>query len=148
MRAATLAGALPLLPLAAASLESCFDDASVPYDKPDSEEWDLDVAPFNTRVPFLPVAIAVPQTTEHIEAAIKCAVEAGVKVTPKSGGHSYASLGLGGEDGHMVVQLDRMHEVKLEDGTAFIQAGARLGHVAVELYEQGGLAISHGTCPG
>lgn len=141
---------LPLLALAASSssLESCLDDASVPYDLPDSDTWDSEVAPFNTRLPYLPVAIAVPLTTAHIEDAVKCAVESGVKVSPKSGGHSYASLGLGGEDGHLVVQLDRMHEVRLEDGTAYVQGGARLGHVAVELYDQGGRAISHGTCPG
>lgn len=145
---------LPLLPLlypaaaAPSPLESCLDAASVPYDVPDTEAWDLDVAPFNTRLPYLPAAIAVPRTSAHIEDAVKCAVEHNVKVSPKSGGHSYASLGLGGEDGHLVVELDRMSEVRLEDGTAFVQGGARLGHVAVELYEQGGRAIAHGTCPG
>lgn len=141
---------LPFLALAASSdsLESCLDDASVPYNSPGSDDWDADVAPFNTRLPYTPAAIAVPLTTAHIEDAVKCAVESGVKVSPKSGGHSYASLGLGGEDGHLVVELDRMYEVTLEDGTAYVQGGARLGHVAVELYDQGGRAISHGTCPG
>lgn len=144
-----LVGVLPFLALASrSSLESCLNASSVPYDTPGSDAWDSDVAPFNTRLPYLPAAIAVPRTTAHIEDAVRCAVDNGVKVSPKSGGHSYASLGLGGEDGHLVVQMDRMHEVRLENGTAYVQGGARLGHVAVELYEQGGRAISHGTCPG
>ena len=146
------AGALAFLPSVAiatsSKLESCLDAAEVPYDAPGSDSWDLDVDPFNTRLPYVPVAIAVPRTVEHIEDAVKCAVECGVKVNPKSGGHSYASLGLGGEDGHLVVELDRMFGVRLEDGTAYVEGGARLGHVAVELWEQGERAISHGTCPG
>lgn len=140
---------LAALVTASPALECCLKAASVPFHERDSDAWNLDVAPFNTRLPYLPAAIAVPLTTEHIEDAVKCAVKQGVKVSPKSGGHSYASLGLGGEDGHLIVQLDRMHQVRLaEDGTAFVQAGARLGHVAVELYDQGGVAMSHGTCPG
>ncbi|KAK2058252.1 FAD binding domain-containing protein [Colletotrichum caudatum] len=34
------------------------------------------------------------------------------------------------------------------DNTATVQAGARLGHVATTLLDQGGRAISHGSCPG
>lgn len=133
-----------------AALNDCLAEAEVPVDKEGSEEWGLDVSTFNERVTFAPIAIAVPTTTEHIQAAVSCGAEAGVKVTPKTGGHSYASLGLGGEDGHLIIQLDRMYDVKLDTETniATVQAGSRLGHVASELYAQGGRAISHGTCPG
>lgn len=147
-RALSALSLLPALTTAQAALESCLDAASVPHHAPGSDAWDQDVAPFNTRLPYEPAAIVVATTTEHIEGTVKCAVEAGVKVNAKAGGHSYASLGLGGEDGHLVVQLDRMHEVRLEGDTAIVQGGARLGHVATELWEQGGRAISHGTCPG
>lgn len=158
MRRLTIAGGLLsvlLNPTALAlsnhtSLEDCLTASSIPFDKPNSCAWKLDVAPFNERLPYTPVAIAVPRTIAHIEGAVKCASQSGVKVSAKCGGHSYASLGLGGEDGHLVVEMDRMHEVRLsEDGeTAVIQGGARLGHVATELWEQGRRAISHGTCPG
>ena len=133
-----------------ATLNDCLTKAEVPVDKEGSEEWELDVSTFNERVTFAPISIAVPTTTEHIQAAVSCGAEAGVKVTPKTGGHSYASLGLGGEDGHLIIQLDRMYDVKLDTETniATVQAGSRLGHVASELYAQGGRAISHGTCPG
>jgi FAD/FMN-containing dehydrogenase len=133
-----------------ALLADCLDDASVPTDEEDTKTWDGDALPFNNRLPYTPVAIAVPTTVAQIQAAVSCAAKAGVKTTPKSGGHSYASLGLGGEDGHLVIELDRMYDVTLDTDThvATVQSGARLGHIATELYDQGKRAFSHGTCPG
>ncbi|GAB1313305.1 Glucooligosaccharide oxidase [Madurella fahalii] len=133
-----------------AAIDDCLNAAEVPVDTPGSADWEVDANPFNQRLPYTPVAIAVPTTVEHIQAAVSCAAKAGVKVNPKSGGHSYASFGLGGEDGHLVVQLDRMNEVTLDPATqiATVSPGARLGHVATVLYEQGKRAFSHGTCPG
>jgi len=131
------------------SLQQCLSAVGVPLDAQGSQAWREDVAPFNERLPYQPAAIAVPRSIGHIQAAIFCARQAGVKVTPKSGGHSYASLGLGGENGHLVIELDRMDEVTLrQDNTAVIQAGARLGHIAAELWQQGRRAMPHGTCPG
>jgi FAD/FMN-containing dehydrogenase len=146
--AGVLAAASPLTKKAA--IDDCLAAAKVPVDAPDSDEWEVDSSPFNQRLPYTPAAIAVPTTVQHIQAAVSCAAKVGLKVNPKSGGHSYASFGLGGEDGHLVVQLDRMHEVTLDSETqiATIQPGARLGHVATVLYEEGKRAFSHGTCPG
>ncbi|KAI9168022.1 Siderophore iron transporter mirB [Paramyrothecium foliicola] len=125
------------------------DAASVPYHNLISIGWLRDSQPTNARLRFTPAAIAVPRTTAHIEDAVACGVKFGVKVSAKSGGHSYASAGLGGEDGHLVLELENMHRVTVgADGTARIQPGARLGHVAVELFAQAGRAIPHGTCPG
>lgn len=133
-----------------AAIEDCLTTAKVPFDTKGSQAWNEDVAPFNQRLKYIPAAIAVPTTTDHIVAAVKCGAQVGLKVTPKSGGHSYASLGLGGEDGHLVVELDRMNKVTLNTTSkiASIQAGSRLGHVFTELWKQGKRAISHGTCPG
>ncbi len=127
-----------------AELDNCLRDAGVPTAAAAT------ATPFNSRLPFAPAAVAVPTTLEHIQAAVVCGAQAGVKVTAKSGGHSYASLGLGGEDGHLVLELERMNGVTVdrESNMATIQAGARLGHVATQLYNQGRRAISHGTCPG
>ncbi|KAK1832255.1 glucooligosaccharide oxidase [Podospora conica] len=133
-----------------AAIDDCLSAAKVPVDARDSTGWKNDVNPFNQRLKYTPAAIAVPTTTEHIAAAVSCGVKVGLKVTPKSGGHSYASFGLGGENGHLVVQLDRMNQVTLDSATniATVQAGARLGHVATLLYRNGKRAFSHGTCPG
>jgi FAD/FMN-containing dehydrogenase len=133
-----------------AAIDDCLSAANVPTDARGSTAWEQDVAPFNTRLPFTPVAIVVPSTVAHVQAAVSCAAKVGVKVNAKSGGHSYASFGLGGENGHLVVELDRLNNVTVDNTTkvASIQAGARLGHVATALYQQGKRAFSHGTCPG
>ncbi|KAK5651325.1 hypothetical protein OQA88_12558 [Cercophora sp. LCS_1] len=157
MRAVAASLALGLLaPLAQgraivtrADIEACLAEKGVPYDQKGSADWARDSAPFNLRVPYTPVAISVPQTVDHISKSVLCGKQLGIKVSPKSGGHSYASLGFGGEDGHLVVQLDRMYNVSLAEGNiAVVQPGIRLGHLATELYTKYKRAIAHGTCPG
>ncbi|KJR87662.1 chitooligosaccharide oxidase [Sporothrix schenckii 1099-18] len=133
-----------------AEVEDCLTKADVPFDAPGTADWSQDAAPFNLRLNYTPAAIAVPTTVKHIQDAVSCAAKLGVKANPKCGGHSYASFGLGGEDGHLVIELDRMDSVVLDSSTgiATVQGGARLGHVAAELYAQGRRGFSHGTCPG
>lgn len=133
-----------------AAIDDCLTKASVPVDKAGSANWTADTKPFNSRLQYTPAAVAVPVTIPQIQAAVNCGRTTGLRVTAKGGGHSYASSGLGGENGHLVIQLDRMFNVTLNKTTnvATVQPGARLGHVANELFKQGGRAISAGTCPG
>ena len=133
-----------------AAIDDFLSKAAVPANKIGSSTWTADIKPFNSRLPFTPAAVAVPTTIPQIQAAINCGRASGLKVSAKSGGHSYSSSGLGGENGHLVIQLDRMFNVTLNKTTnvATVQPGARLGHVANELVKQGNRAISAGTCPG
>ncbi|KAK6441720.1 hypothetical protein LTR95_002053 [Oleoguttula sp. CCFEE 5521] len=133
-----------------AAIDGCLANFSVPVDTKGSSTWNADIKPFNPRLTYTPVAVAVPTTIAQIQAAVNCGRLSGVKVTAKSGGHSYASFGLGGEDGHLMIELDRMFNVTVNSTTniAIVQPGARLGHVTNQLYSQGGRAISAGTCPG
>jgi FAD/FMN-containing dehydrogenase len=135
---------------AKAAVDNCLAAAKVPVDTPGTDDWKMDAAPFNIRTPFKPMSIAVPTTPEHVQAAVVCGARSGVKVTAKCGGHSYTNFGFGGEDGHLMLEMDRMHNVTLDPATglATVQGGSRLGHVAFELWNQGKRAISHGTCPG
>ncbi|KAI1260444.1 Glucooligosaccharide oxidase [Xylariaceae sp. FL1019] len=128
----------------------CLSQTDTAVDQFNSTDWETDTRPFNSLLAFKPDIIAVPTTTEQIQSAIVCGAKMGYKVTAKCGGHSYGSYGLGGEDGHLIVQLDRMYAVKLDTETniATAEPGARLGHLAVELWAQGKRAIAHGTCPG
>lgn len=134
----------------AAALTNCLVDSGVPVNAPGSADWKLDAAPFNLRLNFTPVAIAVPTTSKHVQDAVACAAQLGIKANAKCGGHSYASFGLGGEDGHLTIEMDRMNKVVLDNttGIATVEGGSRLGHVAYELYQQGKRGFSHGTCPG
>lgn len=127
----------------------CLTDSEVPQELPDSDEFEEDTKPFNTRLPFVPAALAIPETVEHVQAAVICAVDLDVSISARGGGHSYAAHGLGGEDNHLVLDMKNFNSVALDTGTnvASIGPGALLGKVATELYDQGGRALSHGTCP-
>ncbi|KAK4191294.1 putative reticuline oxidase precursor, partial [Podospora australis] len=134
----------------ASSLSDCLLASEVPVSAPGTADWKLDAAPFNLRLNFTPVAIAVPRNAKHVQDAVACAAKLGIKANAKCGGHSYASFGLGGEDGHLTIEMDRMNKVVLDNttGIATVEGGSRLGHVAWELYQQGKRGFSHGTCPG
>lgn len=130
------------------SLNACLEAANLTYVDEGSAIWEQAIQPHNLRVPVTPRAIVYPTSAEEVQAAVLCAVQSEIKVSAKSGGHSYASMGLGGQDGSLVIQLDRWHDVTLrEDNTATVTAGTRLGYAALELFQQGKRGFSHGTCP-
>jgi FAD/FMN-containing dehydrogenase len=91
----------------------------------------------------------VPYNVSQVQAAVLCAAELGVKVNPKSGGHSYAGHSNGEEDGHLVVDLKYFRDTVVDKKTcvATIGPGARLGNVALDLFNQGGRAMAHGSMP-
>ncbi|WQF86886.1 Putative berberine/berberine, FAD-binding domain, PCMH-type, FAD-binding, type PCMH, subdomain 2 [Colletotrichum destructivum] len=131
------------------TIQACLSAANAPVTVSSSSDWSEDIRPYNARVQFTPALVVAATDASHVQAAVRCASQYGKTVTARGGGHSYSSSGLGGENGHVVVRLDEMFGVTLNaDSTATVQAGARLGHVATELFKQGGRAISHGSCPG
>jgi FAD/FMN-containing dehydrogenase len=133
-----------------AAIDDCLSAAKVPVFTSGSSDRTQAIKPFNLRVPFTPTAYAVPQTVKHVQDAVTCGVKNGVKVTAKCGGHSYGSHGLGGENGHLIIDLRRFNSVTADAKahTAVVGAGGRLGNIALALYNQGKQAMSHGTCPG
>ncbi|KAK8096352.1 uncharacterized protein PG998_014220 [Apiospora kogelbergensis] len=128
-----------------ASINDCLREARVPFDIPGSEDWKRDAGAYNLRIPYTPAAIAVPTTIPQIQSAVSCGRQSNVKVSAKAGGHSYTAGGFGGEDGHLVVELDRMYNVTLNTTTNIttVQPGTRLGHMATELVGASG-HITHG----
>jgi len=132
-----------------ANIVNCLTAASVPQDYPGTSNFTQDIIPYNLRVNFTPVAVAVPSTVPQVQAAVRCASAVGVKVNPKSGGHSYAGHSIGGEDGHFIIDLKYFYDVTVNSsGIATVGPGARLGNVALALYDQGHRALAHGICPG
>ena len=105
--------------------------------------------PYNSDYPVRPAAIVRPKTVEQVSATVQCAVKAGVKVQPRSGGHSYANHCLGGVDGALVVDLVHLQKFEMDTSTwrATIGAGTLLGDVTKRLHHAGRRAIAHGTCP-
>jgi FAD/FMN-containing dehydrogenase len=131
-------------------ISDCLTHAKIPQNLPGSPSFTQAIIPYNLRLPFTLVAVAIPSTVSQVQAAVACGVKYNVTVSARSGGHSYASDGLGGEDGHLMIDMKLFHKVEVDEGTkiATIEPGSRLGNIALQLYTQYGRAISHGTCPG
>ncbi|CAE6511492.1 unnamed protein product [Rhizoctonia solani] len=97
---------------------------------------------------YYPVAIVFPTTAQDVQKYVKCGAASGVAVVGRSGGHSYASYGVGGKDGSLVIDLSKMKSVAINaSGSAKIQTGNRLGEIAQKLWDNGQRALPHGVCP-
>lgn len=107
------------------------------------------VKPYNLDIPLTPAAITYPKTTDEIAAVVKCAVHNSLKVQPRSGGHSYANYGIGGQDSTIVVDMKSFQQFSMDESTwqATIGSGTLLGDVTKRLHDNGKRAIAHGTCP-
>jgi FAD/FMN-containing dehydrogenase len=132
-----------------ANINICLKTAKVPYAATNSNTFAFETDPYNERVQYTPAALALPLSAQHVQAAVSCAAKSNLRVSAKSGGHSYASFGLGGENGHLVIDFHNMTNVTVDPDTnvATLQPGCRLGNVAQAIYAQGKRAMSHGTCP-
>lgn len=117
---------------------------------PSDPFYDLNaVKRFNTAIESTPVAVVRPSTAQEVSKSVLCAVEHGIKVQARSGGHSYANYCLGGKNGALVVDMVNFQKFEMDRNTwqATIGAGTLLGDVSERLHESGGRAMAHGTCP-
>ncbi|CAG7928911.1 unnamed protein product [Penicillium olsonii] len=104
---------------------------------------------YNLAIPVRPAVITYPRTTTQVVDIVRCAVESDYKVQAYSGGHSYGNYGLGGVDGHVVVDLKYFQNFSMDQNThvATIGAGTNLGDLQDRLLHAGGRAMTHGNCP-
>src|SRR5882762_1037495 len=99
-----LAGARLISVVASPSdLNSCLSSANLQPVSASSPDYAKDSLAFNRRLSYKPADIVFPKTVQDVSSAVKCAFQAGVKVAARSGGHSYAANGIGGQDGSLVV---------------------------------------------
>jgi hypothetical protein len=128
----------------------CLSSKNVPYKMTSDAGYSDLIEPYNTRLPFTPAVVVLPTTNQHVQDAVVCAAQYGLKVQAKSGGHSYASFSLGGKDGSMNINLQSLQTIKLDSssGIATVGGGVRLGNLADGIWNQGKASVSHGTCPG
>lgn len=103
----------------AQSLRDCLSAKSVPTYTNSSNEWTTLQEPYNLALNYEPVAITLPKTPQHVADSVICASSAGVKVQPKSGGHSYASYSSGGKDGSLIVDLYQFSNITLDKCNSF-----------------------------
>ncbi|XP_014551168.1 Glucooligosaccharide oxidase [Bipolaris victoriae FI3] len=132
------------------SLQACLASKHVPTSLSSSSDWASLIDPYNLRLQYIPSAITLPNTPQQVSESVLCAVLAGVKVQARSGGHSYGSFSLGGQNGSLVVDLRNFNRVSLDKSTGIVTAGGgvRLGNLGLGIYNQGQRALPHGTYPG
>ncbi|KAF3000281.1 hypothetical protein E8E13_008380 [Curvularia kusanoi] len=107
------------------------------------------VRPYNLGYAVTPAAVTYPETSEQVAEIVKCALNNNLKVQPRSGGHSYANYGIGGQDNAIVVDLSKFQQFSMNKETwqATMGAGTLLGDVTKRLQENGNRAMAHGTSP-
>lgn len=98
-----------------ASLISCLNKNAVPYYNSTSPNWSSLIAPYNLRLPYTPALVTVPVTEQDVSSSVTCAGAAGYKVQPKGGGHSYASYSSGGQDGSVIVDMEKFDHISVNN---------------------------------
>ncbi|KAL8741340.1 MAG: hypothetical protein Q9190_006043 [Brigantiaea leucoxantha] len=131
------------------NLVDCLTSVSVRISVPSSQDFNLLSQPYNLRLQYTPAVIVLPTTIQQISDSVRCASSSGTKVQARSGGHSYASYSLGGQNGTMVIDLSAFNDVYVHGGIARVDGGVRLGNLALGIYNQTSpRALPHGVCPG
>ncbi|KAJ5788266.1 FAD linked oxidase N-terminal [Penicillium paradoxum] len=104
---------------------------------------------YNLAIPVIPEVITYPKNTTQVAEIVRCAVEEKYRVQAYSGGHSYGNYGLGGTDGHVVIDLKNFQQFSMDPDThiATVGAGTNLGDLQNRLLHAGGRAMAHGSCP-
>ncbi|KAG7098044.1 hypothetical protein E1B28_000019 [Marasmius oreades] len=102
---------------------------------------------FNQRFNVHPAAIVFPTSAQDVSQIVKIGAANKLRVVARSGGHSYAANGLGGQDGALVIDLKKMNKITIDTNTniAHVEAGNKLGSVAAALNAVG-RALPHGSC--
>lgn len=120
---------------------------SGPLLTPTDPDFLLIAHPNNMRyVEHLPDAIARCRNARDVQVALLWAQKAGVKIRPKSGGHSYA--GYSAPQGGLMIETTLMNEGRYDaaTGQAWIGGGVRNSDV-YRLLRANDRAITHGRCP-
>jgi hypothetical protein len=109
-----------------------------------------DAKPYNLNIPITPIAVAYPLTARHVSSLVLTAAQAGLKVQPRSGGHSYGNYSLGAASvPTLCIDLKNLQTFSMDTSTwhAKIGAGTLLDDVTKRLYDHGKRAMAHGVCP-
>ncbi|KAG6614740.1 berberine-like protein [Phytophthora cinnamomi] len=132
-----------------ADIGSCLNEAGIENSVPKTSTWSMDIQPWNSRVNPVPSAVAFPKTEEQVSAALKCAADAGVKVTTLGGNRSFSSMGFGRNDGALVMNLKYLKHLKYDTSTGLLSYGGpvMISEAAKYMWEGFKRTLPHGRCP-
>lgn len=102
---------------------------------------------FNQRWVGTPKYIALCQHAGQVQQAVPGAIDGGLRLTVRSGGHCYEDFA-SGNDGGVIVDLSPMTKVWRDDGSGDygVESGARLLDVYTTLADDFGVTIPGGSC--
>ena len=104
--------------------------------------------PWNVAVDQRPAAVARPGTVEDVQAVVRAATAAGLRIAPQSTGHNAGPLAAQDLSEAVLLRTDRMRSVSIDAdrGIARVQGGA-IWLDATEPAADHGLAALHGSSP-
>ncbi|MGW5849486.1 FAD-binding oxidoreductase [Streptomyces sp. NPDC055254] len=114
---------------AGAALTALREDLAGDVFTPDDPGYDGARSVFNAMIDRRPAVIAQCAGTEDVVTAVRFARDLDLKIAVRGGGHSVAGMSL--NDGGLVVDLRRMHEVTVHPaaGAAHVGGGATMSHL-------------------
>jgi len=97
-----------------------------------------------------PKAYLLIHSTTDVQAAVKCGRSLRLEIVARNGGHGYikSAYGQSNADNTLILDLKAFKSIVVDKNarTATIDAGALLGHVAYELWENGNFIFPYGIC--
>lgn len=92
----------------------CLTSHNVTFSIDGSPDWTALQTPFNLRLSYDPAVITIPETPQQVSDSVTCAAAAYLKVQAKGGGHSYASYSSGGQNGSLIIEMEKFDEITVD----------------------------------
>ncbi|WP_435770013.1 FAD-binding oxidoreductase [Nocardioides sp. SYSU DS0651] len=115
---------------------------------PTDPGYDAARTPWNVAVDQRPAAVAVPRTVAEVQAVVRAAAAAGLRVAPQSTGHGAAALAERSLEHVVLLRLSELTGVSVDPatGTARVVGGTLWGDVVRAAAAHGRTAL-HGSAP-
>ncbi|MDQ3850708.1 MAG: FAD-binding protein, partial [Actinomycetota bacterium] len=114
---------------------------------PEDPRYPTLVRGFNLRWVGSPRRVELCGDAEQVRQAVQRAVDDGLRITVRGGGHCYEDF-VSGNDGGVIVDLTAMHDVYRDEATDLycVEGGATLWSVYWNLYRLYGVTLPAGSC--
>ncbi|KAG6696379.1 hypothetical protein I3842_09G145400 [Carya illinoinensis] len=113
-------------------------------------EFSIQNPRFSTPATSKPLVIITPLHISQIQASIKCSQKHGMQIRVRSGGHDYEGLSYVSYVPFVIIDLINIRSinVNVENGTAWVEAGAIIGEVYYRIAEKSrNFGFPAGLCP-
>eukprot|EP00644_Phytophthora_capsici_P013383 jgi/Phyca11/548510/estExt2_Genewise1Plus.C_PHYCAscaffold_290110 len=132
-----------------ADIGACLEKAGIESSLPTTSTWAVDTEAWNSRVSPVPSAVAFPKTEKEVSAALKCAADAGMKVTTLGGNRSFSSMGFGRDDGALIMNLKYLKHLEFDEKTGLLSYGGpvMISEAANYMWTNFSRTLPHGRCP-